>query len=110
MCDCNERHCHFSEEKTIKVRKNHDCEECKNVIAKGQISVRIQGRWDDDYWRGWICLPCNEDWITILNVLSQTEDGACQCYGELEKTLGQAIEDDYLAEDHPLAIKWFGNP
>jgi len=46
------------EQKIVKCRKEHRCEECRRVIAKGNKCERTSGLWEGSFMASHTCLDC----------------------------------------------------
>jgi len=95
-----------------KAKKEHVCCEGEK-IAIGKRYHRIDGIWEnqDNYWcyrkTLKICLTCEEDWNTLLQIFRDNgEDDALIVYGKLKEAVLDAYEHEYIWEDHPLIRKW----
>ncbi|MBI2055357.1 MAG: hypothetical protein HYT42_00470 [Candidatus Sungbacteria bacterium] len=110
MCDCS-GYSQFSGRKVRTARKKHECGECQQPIRAGAKYIYWVGRWDDDrgshFWTFKLCSGCDDDWDRVSDLRYEADGNACICYGELRKTISDAIAEGLLDEDDPLAQKWF---
>ncbi len=84
MCSC-ERPAVFND--TLrKSRKPRACDECHQVIEKGEVYHAISGLWDGSWSNLDICLFCDE-----LRRLAERDGGYCECIpiGGLEEVLAE---------------------
>jgi len=109
-CPCDDLVVVFRKEIIRTTRRERQCEECHQIIPKGAQYF---------YWFGKMancsngfehtadfrmCLQCQADWDTVLELLP--EDESCHCYGKLEDNINVALENGHIDENHPLVQRF----
>ena len=66
MSDCNvciggydfDGYIEMFEQKVIRARKEHKCNECRRVISKGAECERTSGKWEGEFSTDHTCMDC----------------------------------------------------
>ena len=75
MCDCSDYQPTFYGVKSVKGRKDHQCDECLRIIPKGERHEYAKGLWEGDFSDFRTCQTCRD---------MVTESGLdCYCHGRL---------------------------
>jgi len=87
-CDYDEPKFYFN--KLVKARKQHKCDECRNIIQKGETYERVSAMWDDyapDTYR--TCSKC----LDLRNYTKQNVPCVCWCHTTMRDDCMEALKE-----------------
>ena len=95
MCGCGDYPPTFYEQRSVKGRKEHRCDECLRVIKTGERHQYAKGLWDGDFLTFRTCETC-------IGVIKDAEVD-CYCHGHLMDDLDardffgmKSVEDFFI--------------
>jgi hypothetical protein len=105
MCFCDDTRPEFWSRKTRVARNGHKCDECEQPIPRGTKYEYYSGKTDGDFWRTRLCLQCDEDWREMDDLFYRNNDEPCHCIGNLAENVDTALENGWIEEDDPIAVR-----
>ncbi len=111
ICSCEDSRSIFHHTEERRSRKIRKCEECRRWIPKGAKYLKMVGATQYGFWTFVMCLGCDEDWRQIRNVwYLARQELPCNCLGNLDHNVREAVDCGFLEKHDPFAVKWLGSP
>lgn len=89
MCDDIPEFCTVAD---VRARKPHQCCECRDEIAKGEIYERQSGKWSGDLATYKTCLTCRDIRNAIAKIADELWGDACYYFGGLREAVADVCD------------------